>query len=95
MVVAVVRDISERIEVEQRVEIIQHSIDSVSDAVFVCDENTLEFLHVNQGAIDLHGYSREELLAGMNPAMLAPDMSRDKVIAALARAKSSSPLSRR
>ncbi|MFT7598053.1 MAG: PAS domain S-box-containing protein [Acidimicrobiales bacterium] len=83
VVLAVVRDISLRRSAERQAGIIRHSIDAVSDAVFVCDEHTLEFIHVNQGAVELHGYEREELLAGMTPGDLAPDMSADDVGAAL------------
>ena len=85
VLVCVVRDISVRREAEDKAEIIQHSIDAVSDAVFVCDENTLEFLHVNRGAVDLHGYTRDELLDGMTPATLAPNLRPEDVQAALAR----------
>lgn len=83
VIVAVVRDITDRIKAEQEALIIQHSVNSVSDAVFVCDEKTLEFVHVNQGAVDLHGYSRAELLAGMTPADLAPGLSLEQLTAAV------------
>jgi len=85
VLVIVVRDISERVAAQEQARLIEHSIDSVSDAVFMCDEETLAFIHVNQGAVDMHGYSREELLAGMSPADLAPALSPDEIHAVLGR----------
>ena len=83
VVVAVVRDITDRVEAARSAFIVEHSVNSVSDAVFVCDEHSLEFLHVNQGAVDLHGFTREELLTGMTPADLAPGISSDQLGALL------------
>ena len=51
-----------------------HAIEAVSDAVFLCAEDTLEVCHVNRGAIELHGYTKSELLSGMTPMDLAPSI---------------------
>lgn len=80
---AVVRDISARRAEERRTRLVQHSIDAVSDAVFMCDEQTLEFTYVNQGAVDLHEYSYEELLGGMGPGDLAPNLDPAELRSAL------------
>ncbi|HSO30447.1 MAG TPA: PAS domain S-box protein, partial [Candidatus Sulfomarinibacteraceae bacterium] len=46
-------------------------IDGTNDALFAFDPVTLRFSHVNQGAIEQVGYSRDELLA-MTPLDLKP-----------------------
>lgn len=44
----------------------------VTDAVFLIDQDTLKILDVNQAAMQMYGYSRDELLV-----MKAPDVSAD------------------
>lgn len=66
LVVASVRDITDRLEAEARTRHIQQLLDGTTDAVFVLAKDTLQFEYVNEGAVRTTGYSREEL-AGMTP----------------------------
>ena len=83
VIVAVARDITERVTASTATSNMASAINSVSDAVFVCAEGTLQFLSANQGAIDLHGYSEAELLSGMTPLDLAPGLKTADVAAAI------------
>jgi len=47
------------------------TLDAVRDAILVFDPQTLVFTHVNQGAVDQVGYTREELLR-MTPLDVKP-----------------------
>lgn len=47
----------------------------MSDAAYILDENG-NFQDVNQGAVDMYGYTREELI-GQNPEMLSADSMND------------------
>ena len=60
-VVAIVRDITERIEAQRRINEIQQTLDGTEEAVYVFDADTLIFDYVNQGAVDQLGYSRSDL----------------------------------
>jgi PAS domain S-box-containing protein len=57
------REITERKRVEQSLRLFRELIDRSNDAIEVIDPNTLCFLDVNQGACDMLGYTREELLS--------------------------------
>jgi PAS domain S-box-containing protein len=46
-------------------------LNATHDGVFMCDARTLRFFYVNEGAVRLVGYAREELL-GMGPQDLNP-----------------------
>jgi two-component system sensor histidine kinase DevS len=71
-VVAIVRDVTERDEVERRINEIQETLDAAQEAVFIVDADTLALDYANQGAADQLGYSRDELLGltalDLNPA---------------------------
>jgi len=67
LVVAAVRDISQRLAAESANLLLSAAIDSVSDGAFVFDAESLRFVHVNAGAVRQVGYSRKELLGGMTP----------------------------
>jgi len=54
--------------------------------LWIFDNRTLEFLSVNQAALDLHGYTREEFLSMRLPDILEPS-TRAKVIAEATAAK--------
>jgi PAS domain S-box-containing protein len=69
--VAAVRDISDRIESEDRLRRILQTLDSTDDGMFMFDAETLRFAFVNAGAVRLAGYSEQELL-GMTPMHLNP-----------------------
>ncbi len=70
--VAAVRDISERVAAEEQLHRVVHTLDASDDAVFIFDAETLRYSFVNDGAIRMVGYSRDELLS-MTPLHLNPD----------------------
>lgn len=69
--VAAVRDITERVESEDRMRRILQTLDSSDDGMFMFDAESLRFSFVNQGAVRLVGYSGDELMA-MTPMHLNP-----------------------
>lgn len=68
-VVAAVRDISERVAAEDHLRRVLHTLDVSDDAIWMFDAATLDFTHVNDGAVRMVGYSAEELIA-MTPLHL-------------------------
>jgi PAS domain S-box-containing protein len=72
LVVAAVRDMTERMAAQAQVRRVQQGLDAISDGVFMFDPDTLEFTYVNQGAIEQVGRSRVEL-ASMGPLDLMVD----------------------
>ena len=71
-VVAVVRDISDRVASEARQREVRDALDATRDAVLVLDAETLAFTYVNEGAVQQVGYSRDELLQ-MTMLHIAPE----------------------
>ena len=71
-VMAVIRDVSARIEAESEHEMVRQSLDAIQDAVFMFHPESLEFVHVNEGAVRQVGYSRDELIGGMTAVDLKP-----------------------
>ncbi|MET0662911.1 MAG: PAS domain S-box protein [Ilumatobacteraceae bacterium] len=69
--VASVRDISDRAEANHHHRRVLQMLDASNDAVFIFDATTLKYSYVNDGAVRLVGYSRDELL-GMTPLHLNP-----------------------
>jgi PAS domain S-box-containing protein len=69
--VAAVRDITERVESEDRLHRVLRTLDSSDDAMLMFDADTLRFAFVNEGAVRLVGYSEAELLT-MTPMHLNP-----------------------
>ena len=68
---AAVRDITERVEAEEQLHRVVRTLDSTDDAVFIFDVDSLRYSFVNEGAVRMVGYSRDELLA-MTPLHLNP-----------------------
>jgi PAS domain S-box-containing protein len=62
LVIAAVRDVTDRVAREAHAHRIQRSLDAISDGVFMFDAANLRFTYVNQGAIEQSGYSRGELM---------------------------------
>lgn len=56
-----VRDITERRERTQQLELYESMLETVPDGVYALDEN-LEYLDVNEALVELSGYSREKLV---------------------------------
>jgi PAS domain S-box-containing protein len=61
-VVAVVRDVSERLLAEAADREVREALDATRDAVLVLDADTLQFTYANQGATEQVGHSADELL---------------------------------
>jgi PAS domain S-box-containing protein len=74
LTVAAVRDITERVESEDRLHRVLRTLDSSDDGVFIFDATTLRFSFVNEGAVRLTGYTVEQLLT-MTPLHLNPYMT--------------------
>ena len=73
-VVAVVRDISDRVREEAEARRVRETLDATRDAVLIFDADSWRFTYANQGAIDQLGYSREELL-DMTMLHVAPEFN--------------------
>jgi PAS domain S-box-containing protein len=69
--VAAVRDITERVESEDRLRRILQTLDSSDDGMFMFDAGSLRFSFVNAGAVRLVGYTEAELMT-MTPMHLNP-----------------------
>jgi PAS domain S-box-containing protein len=67
IVLLILRDITERKDAERRLQQSEHQyrmlFESNPHPMWVYDPRTLGFLAVNQAAVDLYGYSREEFLS--------------------------------
>ena len=61
-IVAVVRDVSDRVAAEAHQRVVHEALDATRDAVLILDATTLRFTYANQGAVDQVGYARDELL---------------------------------
>lgn len=72
LVIAAVRDVTERLASQAHARRIQQSLDAISDGVFMFDPGDLRFGYVNQGAIEQVGWQRSELLE-MGPLDLMVD----------------------
>ncbi len=72
--VAALRDVSDRVEAEDYLHRVLHTLDASDDAVFIFDAESLRYSYVNDGAVRLVGYSRDELLE-MTPLHLNPNAS--------------------
>jgi len=76
MTIATVRDVTGRTAAEEQARRVSATLDTVQDAVFVFDVDTLRYTHVNRGAVEQLGYSRAELL-GMTPLHVLPAYDAD------------------
>jgi diguanylate cyclase (GGDEF)-like protein/PAS domain S-box-containing protein len=75
-IAAILVDATERISAQTRANIL---FDQMPLAAWIHDCDTLEILAVNDAAVALYGYSREELLS-MTLDQLRPDQNRDAVV---------------
>jgi two-component system sensor histidine kinase DevS len=73
-VVAVVRDVSERLRTEAADREVRNALDATRDAVLVLEADTLRFTYASRGATEQVGYSRDELL-GMTMLHIAPEFT--------------------
>lgn len=83
LVVAAVRDMTERLAAQAHARRIQQSLDAISEGVFMFDPQTLEFTYVNQGAIEMVGHTRAELVT-MSPLEFMVDYDEASLRALLA-----------
>jgi PAS domain S-box-containing protein len=72
--VAAVRDVSDRARAEDHLRRVLHTLDASDDGVFIFDAVSLKYSYVNEGAVRLVGYHRDELMT-MTPLHLNPDDS--------------------
>jgi len=76
-VLAAVRDITDRISAEDHLHRVLLTLDASDDGVFMFDTDTLRYTHVNEGAVRLVGYTRDELFdmtpLHINPYATEPD----------------------
>jgi PAS domain S-box-containing protein len=70
-VLVAIRDVSDRIAAEDHLRRVLGTLDASDDGVFMFDAASLRYTHVNDGAVRLVGYSRDELLQ-MTPLDLNP-----------------------
>lgn len=70
-VVAVVRDIGDRVAAEDHLHRVLATLDASEDGIFLFDADTLTYAHVNAGAERLVGYDAAELTT-MSPVHLNP-----------------------
>jgi PAS domain S-box-containing protein len=82
LVIAAVRDITDRVEAEARTTLIQATIDAAHDGVFMFRPDTLLFTYVNEGAVDQTGFERTELLS-MGPLDIEPLFTKESLVAML------------
>jgi len=78
LVVAAVRDITDRVVAEAEQRQIRDLLDATRDAILIFDAETLRFTYVNQGAVDQVGYTRSELLT-MTMLHLAPEFTETRL----------------
>lgn len=60
-IIAMVRDVSDRVALELEAQRIRETLDATRDAVLIFDADTLLFTYANQGAVQQVGYSADEL----------------------------------
>lgn len=75
----IVRDMSALNDAKLEQRRYKEILDQVQDCVFMFDADSLQFVYVNQGAIEQVGYSQPELLA-MHPYDIKPAFSEDGFI---------------
>lgn len=61
LIISTVRDITQRIESNKQLHLLNSAINRTSEAIFINDE-TLIIIYVNEGACNMLGYSRNELI---------------------------------
>lgn len=77
--IAIIRDISERKQAEQEINLLAHAIKSISEAVSVTDLND-RILFVNNAFIKTYGYTRDELIGKHISLIRTDEMMNDHVL---------------
>ncbi|MGC9512376.1 MAG: PAS domain S-box protein [Fidelibacterota bacterium] len=77
--IAIIRDISERKQAEQEINMLAHAIKSISEAVSVTDLND-RIIFVNNAFIKTYGYTRDELIGKHISLIRTDEMMNDSVL---------------
>ncbi len=77
-IVSVARDVSERKELHERLQLFRSLIDQSNDAIEVIDPHTFRVLDASQGTWESLGYARDEYL-GMSVFDINPNLNQDQV----------------
>ncbi len=91
-VVAVVRDVTERVAAERDQREVREALDVTRDALLILDAETLQFVYANDGASRQVGYTQDELLR-MTMLHITPELTEREVrelLGPLARGESTS-----
>lgn len=91
VVIAAVRDVTQRRQAEAHTRRIERLIDRAHEGVYLLDPETLRLTYVNAGAVSHSGYSRDELL-GRTPLSLLVDMDEAILRRLIARATDRGPI---
>lgn len=81
-VVAIIRDITERVQSDRRLREIQQTLDAAQEGVFVIDADSLQVAYVNEGAAEQVRRSTAEL-AGLSMLDVNPNYDEDQFRALL------------
>ncbi len=73
-VVVAVRDVTARVEADDQMHRVLHTLDATDEAVFIMDAETLQLSYVNDGASRQLGYPKDDLI-GMTPMHINPELS--------------------
>lgn len=71
--VAVKEDITEKKEIDKRVKLLAHSLESISDCVSITDNGNI-ILYVNEAFLQTYGYAERELIGKHISIVRPPDM---------------------
>jgi len=74
--IGTVQDITEQIQNRQLVDMLGFALNNASEAVYICEEKTVNFIYVNDQACRSLGYSHEELL-GLTIFDVDPNVTED------------------
>jgi PAS domain S-box-containing protein len=77
-VVAVVRDVTERVAAEREQREVREALDLTRDALLILDAETLHFTYANDGASRQVGYAKDELLR-MTMLHITPELTEDQL----------------
>jgi PAS domain S-box-containing protein len=75
--ISVQRDITEEKRNKEYLETFKNTLDQTEECVFLFDKDSLKFTYVNQGAVNMLGYSNEELLR-LHPYDIKPEYPEEK-----------------
>lgn len=75
---AIVRDISEKKEIEQRIKLLANALESVNECVSITDLNN-RLIYINKKFSEVYGYTKEELI-GKSILMVRADKNDPEII---------------